>query len=393
MISNKKILLKNIIENLQLSNLDAYLIYDNSIQNSDLYYITNFKSEDPFFYIITKKEIDIILISDMEKNRVLKESNVTNILTYSDFTIKKNINRDDFIIDILHQIFYKYNIYNIGIPKNFPSILYFLLTKKNKYKYSIIKSPIKKEREIKNKEEIKYIKQSVNAAEFAMKTTIEKLKKLSIKDNLLYDKKNRAITGEDIRKYIDQILIKKSCYSFSTIVSCGVDTENPHGTTNSVLKPNEPIIIDIFPRSIKTLYYGDMTRTVVRGNASEKLKDIYNTVKEAQEEGIKMIKPNITCIDIHNKVCDIIERKGYHTIRNCNENIGFNHSTGHGVGLDIHENPNVSDSNYKLKEGNVITIEPGLYYPKIGGVRIEDTIYVTKKGYKNLNKYEKIFEI
>ena len=90
MISNKKKLLKNIINNLQLSNLDAYLIYDNSIQNSDLYYITNFKSEDPFFYIITKKEIDIILISDMEKKRVFKESNVMNILTYSDFPIKKD---------------------------------------------------------------------------------------------------------------------------------------------------------------------------------------------------------------------------------------------------------------------------------------------------------------
>ena len=261
-------------------------------------------------------------------------------------------------------------------------------------KYSIIKSPIKKEREIKTKCELKYIQQSINAAEFAMKSAIHKLKNTYIENDFLYDKKTKKIiTGDIIKKYIDEKLIKKNCYSFSTIVSCDEDTENPHGTTNGPLKYKKPIIIDIFPKSIKTLYYGDMTRTVIRGNASEQLKNIYNTVKEAQEEGMKIIKPNVSCLDIHNKVCDIIEKNGYHTMRNSNCNIGFIHSTGHGVGLDIHESPNVSNNNYKLKCGNVITIEPGLYYPKIGGIRIEDTIYVTKNGYKNFNKYEKIFEI
>lgn len=119
---------------------------------------------------------------------------------------------------------------------------------------------------------------------------------------------------------------------------------------------------------------------------------MYNTINIAQEEGIKMIRQNVLCSDIHNKVCDVIEQNGYNTMRT-GSTIGFIHSTGHGVGLDIHESPNISDGKDILQKGNVITIEPGLYYPNIGGIRLEDTILVTKNGYKNFNKYEKRFEL
>ncbi|KKG13481.1 hypothetical protein DU34_03075 [Methanosarcina mazei] len=133
-----------------------------------------------------------------------------------------------------------------------------------------------------------------------------------------------------------------------------------------------------------------MTRTVLRGEASEKLKEMYETVFEAQKKALSMVKAGVQAAEIHTAVCDLFEARGYHTYRSGSK-AGFTHSTGHGVGLDIHELPGVGESSFILEAGNVITIEPGLYYPEIGGIRLEDMVLVTEEGCKNLTRLEKKF--
>ncbi|WP_332881781.1 M24 family metallopeptidase [Methanosarcina horonobensis] len=117
---------------------------------------------------------------------------------------------------------------------------------------------------------------------------------------------------------------------------------------------------------------------------------MYETVFEAQEKALSMVKPGVQASVIHNVVCNLFEERGYHTYRSGSK-AGFTHSTGHGVGLDIHELPGVGESNFLLEAGNVITIEPGLYYPGIGGIRLEDMVLVTEKGCENLTRLEKKF--
>ena len=111
---------------------------------------------------------------------------------------------------------------------------------------------------------------------------------------------------------------------------------------------------------------------------------------EAMETAMSMIRPGIAGDEIHNVVCDIYEKEGYATLRSdSSTSVGFIHSTGHGVGLDIHEFPRINSEKVILEVGNVITIEPGLYDPVVGGIRVEDLILVTENGYENLTRYPK----
>jgi hypothetical protein len=160
------------------------------------------------------------------------------------------------------------------------------------------------------------------------------------------------------------------------------------------LRANELIIIDIFPRSQKTGYFGDITRTVVRGRASEAARKLYDTVYQGQKIAFRKIRANAPTGDAHRAVQDFFEQQGYKTRRHHGRMEGFFHGTGHGLGLEIHESPRVgATSTGILKPGHVVTVEPGLYYPEIGGVRLEDVALVTNNGARNLTRFEKVLEI
>lgn len=118
---------------------------------------------------------------------------------------------------------------------------------------------------------------------------------------------------------------------------------------------------------------------------------MYDAVLEAQEKCISMIKDDVKVSSLYNTALDIFKSHGFNT--NDNHDFGFVHSLGHGIGLEVHESPSISDNEGILKEGNVITIEPGLYYPTIGGVRIEDVVLVKKNGCEVLTSFSKKFEL
>jgi Xaa-Pro aminopeptidase len=136
-----------------------------------------------------------------------------------------------------------------------------------------------------------------------------------------------------------------------------------------------------------------MTRTVVRGKAPDKLKRIYETVQRAQEAAIGLIHDGAPGREIHERVCQVFKQAGFETGILGGRMQGFFHGTGHGLGLDIHEPPRISRSDYVLKRGHVVTVEPGLYYPGAGAVRIEDLVWVTDTGCINLTQYPKKLEV
>jgi Xaa-Pro aminopeptidase len=152
-------------------------------------------------------------------------------------------------------------------------------------------------------------------------------------------------------------------------------------------------VVDVFPRSGDTLYYADITRTFVKGKASPALKAQYERVKKAQEMGISMVAPGANGRLVHQAIQRDFESHGYKTERRKGVMVGFFHGTGHGLGLEVHEAPRVNATDHLLKKGEVITVEPGLYYPGVGAVRLEDLLVVTDKGHKNLTVYPKKLEI
>jgi Xaa-Pro aminopeptidase len=177
------------------------------------------------------------------------------------------------------------------------------------------------------------------------------------------------------------------------IVAGGDQGVDPHERGQGPLFARQPIVLDIFPRSRVSGYWGDITRTVIRGPATPGQLRQYQTVLRAQTRALAAVKPGVTGAAIHALVCEEFAKAGYKTESVGGLPRGFIHSTGHGVGLEIHEAPSVSPAGTALEPGHVITIEPGLYYPGVGGVRIEDTVVVTETGSSLLARCPKVFEL
>jgi Xaa-Pro aminopeptidase len=176
-------------------------------------------------------------------------------------------------------------------------------------------------------------------------------------------------------------------------VAGGDQACDPHDEGSGPLPAHRSIIFDVFPRSAATRYFADMSRTVIRGTASPELKRLYQAVKDAQEEAITRVRPGADGTKIHQGICDRFDAAGYATGLVNGRMQGYFHGTGHGVGLDIHEHPRISRNGSILQEGEVVTVEPGLYYPGLGAVRIEDMVLVTRDGCRNLTNYPKTFEL
>lgn len=381
----------NIKEAIEAVKADAYLMTGN-IHNSDIYYVTHFLASDEFTYIQTKKGNEILFISQMEKGRAEIESRISNIKTTQDLGYREKIKEKKDVslayAACISELLLEEGAKRISVPYDFPTF-YSEFLKNSGFSIIPIKSPFKEMRSLKSPEEIDAIKHAQMAGEKAMEAAITAIKKADNRDNLLYYE-GEVLTGARVNSIIDHTLLDFGCETEELIVSCGEDTANCHGSTHGPLKANSPIIIDIFPRSKKRRYFADMTRTVLYGEASEELKKMYGAVLAAQEKAFEMIKPGVPAAAVHNAVCETFESLGYHTYKSGSK-VGFIHSTGHGVGLDVHELPGVGENEALLEPGNVITIEPGLYYPKIGGIRLEDMVLVTENGFENLTSLEKKF--
>ncbi|MFY9339315.1 MAG: Xaa-Pro peptidase family protein [Methanosarcina flavescens] len=380
--------IKNALEE---AGTDAYLMTGN-FHNSDIYYVTHFLASDDFTYLQTESGEEILFISDMEKGRAEIESRVSVIKTLQDLGYREKMKekKDSSIAyaACISELLAGEGIKKVAVPYDFP-IFYANSLAEAGFTIVPIKSLFRKMRSLKKPEEVEAIKYTQMAGEKAMEAAIVLIAGAEEREGLLYHQ-GEVLTGVKVLSVIDHTLLDYGCEAEETIVSCGKDTANPHGNTDGPLKANAPIILDIFPRSKKKRYFADMTRTVLYGEASEELKKMYETVLAAQKKAFGMVKPGVKAADVHNAICDLFEEHGYDTYRSGSK-AGFIHSTGHGVGLDIHELPSVGENEALLEAGNVITIEPGLYYPEIGGIRLEDMVLVTENGCQNLTGLEKRF--
>ena len=364
------------------------LLIADSEKDANMFYATGIWVPDDFVYL-EKNGKKIIYIDDLEYNRAKKKAGVDRVVNYSEYA--KGINRDTFG-KILINILRDNKIKKVQVPGNF-KMKYAKILLDNKIEIEV-SEPIFKEREFKNENETEKIAEVQRVNEKALKKAISVIKKSKIKKDGKLSYQNKILTSEFIKQILNIEFLKRNCVSEDNVVSCGKDCSDPHNFGSGPLFANQPIVIDTFPRSIKNRYFADMTRTVVKGKASPEMKKMYNAVLGAQKLALGEIKDGIRANLIHKKVQNYFENKGFKTEEKNGKIQGFFHGTGHGVGLDIHELPSVSVNNKKvLKTGNVVTVEPGLYYSEIGGVRIEDLVVVTKSGCRNLTKFPKFLEI
>jgi Xaa-Pro aminopeptidase len=360
--------------------------------DSNLYYATKFVAPDPFIYLELKGE-RLMIMSDLEIDRAKAQATVDRVLSYSEIEKKAKAQgmKEPTPVDVVHVVLKEAKIRRLLVPANFPFIH---ATRLQELGYSLMpkRDPFYEQRAVKTAEEVRHIEAAQRATEEAVAAAHDTLRRATIRDQMLW-LDGECLTSERIKQLINVKLMERNCVAQHTIVAGGEQACDPHHEGSGPLPADRSIIFDVFPRSATSRYFADMSRTVIRGTASPELKRLYQTVRDAQEEAIGKIKDGADGMKIHQGISERFEKAGYTTGLVNGRMQGYFHGTGHGVGLDIHEAPRISRTGSLLQEGHVVTVEPGLYYPGLGAVRIEDMVLVTKDGCRNLTDFPKEFEL
>jgi len=386
-----------------LSALDAYLddtdhdgyLIDDGGGNADQRYLSGFDAEG-FQTLYTPGET-AILVSGLEYGRATSESRADVVRRWSDYDYRErraSVGRTTARNDVLAAFCREFGAESLAVPGSFPLRSGDALRDRG-FAVTIDEDDVITDiRAVKTAAEIEYIRQTQAANQRAMAHAQSLLSSASVTADGVLKVDGEVLTSERVTEAIEVALLREGCALDQTIVACGSDAAEPHNRGSGPLRAGETIVIDIFPRDKASGYNGDMTRTFVVGEASPAAMEYYDVTVEAMDAALATIEPGVTGEAVHDAVCDVYEDAGYPTLRSDDAaETGFIHSTGHGVGLDVHEAPRLAEDGETLEPGHVVTVEPGLYDPEIGGVRIEDLVVVTEDGYENLTDFPRTLEL
>lgn len=363
----------------------ARLIIASSEHDADMLYATRFFAPDAFIFL-QKGGRKIIVLNDLEIDRGRKHAKVDRIVSYSE--IARRTGKNAPFAAVVAQFLREEKIRGAEVPANFPIGL-------ARHLKNVRLTPVDgwfwSERECKTPEELRLIGRALRITESGMARAVEVLKAAKIGAGKRLTWSGRALTSEMLRAEIESAVLRAGGIPANTIVACGNQACDPHERGSGPLRADSLIILDIFPRDARSGYFGDMTRTVVRGRASETQRRLWETVRAGQRMALRAMKPGASGSAIHEEVKAFFTRSGYPTEVRNGRWTGFFHGTGHGLGLEIHEEPRFARA--RFKPGHVMTVEPGLYYPGLGGVRIEDVAAVTRSGVRVLSRFPNVLEI
>jgi len=372
------------------------LIIDAPDRSADLYYGCRFWAPDPLVFLMQRKTRHLV-VSKLEYGRAEKHARVQqevgklNVWTPDMLGVgsKKRVQLSEWALALIRHL----EVQQIIVPPTFPHGIADRLRRSNVH-IKICKGSLFPERETKTKDELSKITESQKAATEAMKAAINLIRKSRVSPaGFLMLTKNQRLHSEHVQRAIQDVLLDRRTLCKDVIVAGGLQATDPHERGHGPLRACETIAIDIFPQHLDHGYWGDLTRTVFKGTAPTPVKRMYAAVKAAHDAAIRAVGPRVACSTIHERAAETLRKRNFKTEIRGDTAVGFIHSTGHGLGLEIHESPSLGGRPGRLRAGNVITIEPGLYYPELGGIRVEDTVVVTSKGARTLVACPHVFEV
>lgn len=377
------------IEN-QKSEIRNRLIVAASDIDADMLYATKFWAGDPFIFLQQNGKRTIVL-SDLEMDRGRRTAKVDEFVSFNKLEreVQGKSKKAPPYEKVLAHFLCKRGVKSAVVPANFP-LGFARELAKDGVDLATTNGLFWPEREAKTDAELKLIGHALRITETGLARAMEVLKASKPAGKKLRWS-GKTLTSEMLRAEIDSAMLRAGGMPTNTIVAGGDQACDPHERGSGPLYANSLIILDIFPRDPKTGYWGDLTRTVVRGRATDAQRKLWEMVKEGQELALGEIKPGVDGMQIHKAIQNLFKKRGYPTEVRNRKNVGFFHGTGHGLGLEIHEYPRLQK--VTLKDRQVLTVEPGLYYPGLGGVRHEDVVVVTKTGCKILSRFQKQLEI
>lgn len=373
---------------------DTLLIVADSERDANMRYAVRIVVQDPFIYLRLGGKSHIV-VSDQEIDRARAQADHCQVHSLSAFQqrLRRRGSKHPKMEEVIALLLKDRKIRKVLVPQSFPHGIAQDL-KRHGFKVKARKGLLFPAREVKTGDEIKKISAALAMAEVGLAEGIHalRLSKADKKRQILYH--GSPLTAERLRGIIDTAIVQSGGIPGRTIVACGRQSSDPCECGAGALQPHQPIILEVSPHSQQTGYYGKITRTVVKGRAPEGVRALFQIVSSAQELACSQLAADAEAGMIHRKVADFLAEAGFRTRRMNGKMQGLLHETGHGVGLERHEPPNLAfNSNDRLAAGHVLTIKPGLYYSESGGVRLEDTVCVTKTGWKNLTQAEKVLEL
>ncbi|MEY3000341.1 MAG: hypothetical protein RL648_555 [Verrucomicrobiota bacterium] len=364
------------------------LLYADSEKSADMLYFGGIFVPDPFI-AFTDGDKRVAVMSPLEIARAKKESQFEEVLGQDELKEAIALDRRGHTVgaaDFICHLARERGIGRFKVSREFPFGLARDLIGKG-LELHVEEGHLFPAREIKTDEEARWIEEG-NAASSAGFRVMERfLRESEIRKGYLWHG-GRRLTSERVQEAIAVACLGMGATAANTIVAGGDQACDPHCRGSGPLRADSLIIVDIFPRVHKTGYHGDMTRTYLKGRASEEQRSLVETVFKAQQWAVQEHRAGKSGAIIDAGVRKQFDAAGFKTRKEADGTpVGFFHGLGHGLGLDVHESPRVNAAGGRLRRGQVITVEPGLYYPGLGGARVEDVVRVCSGAPELLSKH------
>ena len=371
------------------------LFYGDGYRFPDVYHATGLLTPDP---IIALEEVEnlVVVASSLEEGRARKDSRATQVINTNELGARELTSRGivgpDFNASLIKRLLDDRNIRRVAVAPYFPLAIGDKLREMGIG--LVVANDLRERRRAKRQDEIEAIEAAQRATEESWRQGVDAIRRATTRTDGTLELDGAVFTAERLRAIVETALLERGYGSDGAICAPGPQAADPHQMGTGPLRAHEPIVMDIFPQHKVSRYWADMTRTVSKGDPPPEIRKMYAVVMKAQDTGIAALRPGVTGREVHELVEDVIWEAGYDTLRTGQQRDpndralrGFIHGTGHGVGLEIHEAPDVSRSGVKpLIVGDVVTIEPGIYDPAIGGVRLEDMLVITSTGARNFTR-------
>jgi len=346
----------------------------------DLLYATGFDAPDPVAAVRWPDGRVLLLVGGMEFGRARRQSRGCEVGSAESLGLGAAARRTSSAL--LAEALAARGVGTVCADGAFPFRAVVALERRGIRVHLVEQGPFGGARVVKSPEELRRIRRAQSAARAAERAVGAAIRGAEVGRGGVLLHEGRVLTSERARELVRGVLLARGAMDFEgTIVAGGRQAADPHEAGHGPLRTGEWIVCDIFPRDLRTGYWGDMTRTFLHGRPTREQRRLYDAVAAAQRLALSRVRPGALGSDIHAAVVSFFRDAGWESgTRPDGRAYGFFHGTGHGVGLEIHEEPRLSPSGGALRPGMVVTVEPGLYYPELGGVRIEDTVVVTPSG-------------
>lgn len=374
------------------------LLFGETYHHPNILYRTGFLVPDPVVVVDRGGNDTVLWVSALEEGRARKEASVGAVRSTMELEIPApRAGGNEYVgwADLVTAVCREHGLNAVDVDAEFPTVLADHL-RQSDVDVRPRTDIYQQRRRIKSAEEIEWITSTENAGMAALQKAIDVIAAAEIRDGLLV-REGRNLSSADLIFAVESHLLENGNSTVDSICCGGPESSDPHRTESEVIRAGLPIVLDIYPFDKRTRYWGDMTRTVVRGTPPPEVMRMWDAVLEAQQAGLDAVRPGVNGRDVHFACCEVFKQHGYGSLpkpyRDIQSDARFIHGTGHGLGLEIHEYPRISEADVVLEVGDVITVEPGLYDPRFGGIRIEDLVVVTETGCRNLTTLAKTFRL